>query len=106
LRKELSDLIEGKTIVATIYENIVFNDITNPRSDLIWSFLLHSGYIKIVQSVENDLRQKYELQIPNREVLIVYIDLIEKWIKSHVDIDDVIEDVLNDAIKSNRRKTL
>jgi hypothetical protein len=38
LREELNDLIEGKPITKIIYENMVFSDILNPRSDLLWSF--------------------------------------------------------------------
>ncbi|ETR65028.1 MAG: hypothetical protein OMM_14931 [Candidatus Magnetoglobus multicellularis str. Araruama] len=38
LREELNDLIEGKSITKIIYENMVFSDILNPRSDLLWSF--------------------------------------------------------------------
>jgi len=86
LREELNDLIEGKTITKTIYENMVFSDISNPRSDLVWSFLLHSGYLKVVKEIESDLRRKFELQIPNHEVRIIYVELIEKWIKNHVDL--------------------
>jgi len=86
LREELNDLIEGKIITKTIYENIVFNDIKNAKSDLIWSFLLHSGYIKIVKELESSLRRKFQLQIPNLEVRIIYIELVEKWIKNHIDL--------------------
>jgi len=42
LRKEINDLIEGKCITKAVYENMVFKDITNSRSDLVWSFLVHS----------------------------------------------------------------
>ena len=86
LREELNDLIEGKPITKIIYENMVFSDISNPRSDLLWSFLLHSGYLKVITEVESDLRKKFALQIPNLEVRIIYVDLIEKWIKNHVDL--------------------
>jgi len=86
LREELNDLIEGKIITKTINENIVFNDIKNAKSDLVWSFLLHSGYIKIVKEVESSLRRKFQLQIPNLEVRIIYIELVEKWIKNHIDL--------------------
>ena len=86
LREELNDLIEGKVITKAIYDNIVFNDIKDSRSDLIWSFLLHSGYLKVVKEVENSLKRKYQLQIPNREVRIIYIELVEKWIKHHIDL--------------------
>jgi len=89
IRQEINDLIEGQSITKIVYENMVFKDITNSRSDLVWSFLLHSGYLKIVKEVESDLRQKYELQIPNREVRIIFVDLVEKWIKNHIDLEQL-----------------
>ena len=39
--------------------------------------------------MESDLRQKYELQIPNREVRIIFVDLAEKWIKNHFDLEQL-----------------
>lgn len=86
LREELNDLIEGKSITKIIHENIVFNDIKDSKSDLIWSFLLHSGYLKVVKEVQSNLRRKFELKIPNLELRIIYIELIEKWIKNHIDL--------------------
>ena len=86
LRRELNDLIEGKVITKTIHENMVFSDINDKRSDLLWSFLLHSGYLKIVKEVKSRFRRKFQLQIPNHEVSIIYFELIEKWIKHHIDL--------------------
>jgi hypothetical protein len=86
LREELNDLIEGKVITKTIYDNIAFGDIKDSKSDLIWSFLLHSGYLNVLKEVEYSLRRKCQLQIPNLEVRIIYIELVEKWIKNHIDL--------------------
>jgi hypothetical protein len=94
LREELNDLIEGKPITKILYENMRFSDIINPRSELVWSFLLHSGYLKITKEVESNLRRTYEIQIPNREVRIIYIELIEKWIKNRVELRQ-LETLLN-----------
>ncbi|MBF0450396.1 MAG: hypothetical protein HQK75_06820 [Candidatus Magnetomorum sp.] len=49
---------------------------------------MHSGYLnlKVVKEVESSLRRKFQLQIPNREVRIIYMELAEKWIKHHVDL--------------------
>jgi len=100
LREELNDLIEGKPITKIIYENMVFNDITNPRSDLVWSFLLHSGYLNIIKEVDSHLRRKYELQIPNREVRIIYVELIEKWVKNLFELKH-LETLLNSLKNGN-----
>jgi len=86
LRDELYDLIKGKTIIKPIYENIIFADLKNQKSNLLWSFLLHSGYLKVVDEVESQFRQKFHIQIPNREVRMIYHELVEKWIKNHIDL--------------------
>lgn len=86
LRDELYDLIKGQTIIKPIYENMVFSDLKNKKSNLLWSFLLHSGYLTVFDEVESQMRQKYHIQIPNCEVRMMYYELVEKWIKNHVDL--------------------
>jgi len=86
LRDELYDLIKDRTIIKPIDENILFQDVTDRKSELIWSFLLHSGYLKTVQAVESAFIQKYQLKIPNNEVKIIYSALIDKWIKHRIDL--------------------
>jgi len=89
LRDELYDLINGQAITKPIYENIIFADLKNHKSDLLWSFLLHSGYLKVVDEIESQLRQKFLIQIPNREVRMIYYELVEKWIKNHIDLSQL-----------------
>jgi RNAse (barnase) inhibitor barstar len=86
LRDELYDLIKGQTIIKPIYDNIVFSDLKNKKSNLLWSFLLHSGYLTVFDEVESQMRQKFHIQIPNCEVRMMYYELVEKWIKNHVDL--------------------
>ena len=89
LRNELNDLIEGRTIIKPIYENIVFSDLNDKNSELLWSFLLHSGYLTVVNEIPGRFRQKYQLQIPNHEVSIIYFELIEKWLKHHINLSQL-----------------
>jgi len=97
LRDELYDLINDKTIIKPIYENMLFQDVTDRKSELLWSFLLHSGYLKTIQEVESSFVQKYQLKIPNYEVKTIYSALIDKWIRHHVDLRQL--EILLEALK-------
>lgn len=91
LREELGQLIEGDTITQSIFDNIVLRDIET-RENLVWSFLLFSGYLKPVNGVIR--KNQYELAIPNEEVKRLYEDLIERWFEEGVDLRR-LEDMLN-----------
>ena len=75
LRRELGQLMDGQTIEKPIEENIVMQDIER-RDDLLWSFLLFSGYLKSVERVNFETCR---LAIPNREVLMLYRSFVRSW---------------------------
>ncbi|MDF2670734.1 MAG: Protein of unknown function (DUF1703)/Predicted AAA-ATPase [Paenibacillus sp.] len=81
-KKELERLVRGETIRKEIDDNIVFRDI-NRSSETLWSFLLFSGYLKVV-SKERDLRLYGEMKIPNREVAYLYEDIIRGWFQTSI----------------------
>ncbi|MCP4749901.1 MAG: AAA family ATPase, partial [Proteobacteria bacterium] len=64
LREELGQLLEGKSIEEPIDDSVVMKDLDS-RDDLLWTFLLFSGYLKPVERVDDET---YALKIPNREV--------------------------------------
>ncbi|MCP4105678.1 MAG: AAA family ATPase [Desulfobacteraceae bacterium] len=76
LREELGQLLENGTITKPVHDNIVMRDL-DTRDDLLWSFLLFSGYLRCTGEAVR--RNYYELEIPNEEVRIVYEDMIEQW---------------------------
>ena len=76
IREELGELLEGKTIEKPVYETIVMRDL-DKRDDLLWSFLLFCGYLKITGDAI--IRNIYHLMIPNEEVKIVYEELVIRW---------------------------
>ena len=83
IKQDLETLIEGKTIYKKIDDTIVMAEIEDSNEN-IWSFLLMSGYLK---SVKTDLIEgifNCELKIPNKEVLIFYKRLIEKWFQETI----------------------
>lgn len=81
LRAELLQLLEDETLIRPIYDDIVMRDIEK-LDDLLWSFLLFSGYLKCgPQPVR---RNWYELKIPNREIKRIYEDMVERWFELKV----------------------
>lgn len=84
LKDELESLIKRERVEKPIEENIVFAEIEQ-QDDVLWSFLLFSGYLKYVGKRQLNDRWFYQLQIPNREVSSIYTRLVERWFKARFD---------------------
>ncbi len=85
LKKELEQLIRGETIEKAIDENIVLKHVTT-REDLLWSFLLMGGYLKQTPKRRDRVSGKmyYALLIPNMEVRITYVQIIDHYFASKI----------------------
>ncbi|MBQ2800634.1 MAG: AAA family ATPase [Lachnospiraceae bacterium] len=82
IKMTLEELIQGKTMITNLDEQIVFNQL-DTNQDAIWSLLLASGYLKVVKSEFNvkSRRYLYELKLTNLEVQIMFEDMIEGWFR-------------------------
>ncbi len=89
IRDEIGQLLEGKPIEQPVYETIVMRDL-DMRSDLLWSFLLFSGYLKPVKQIDEEI---WELEVPNREVRLIYRELVRRWFAEKVE-DNCLKDML------------
>ena len=78
IKTELEELIIGKSISKVIDENIVMEDVQDSNEN-IWSFLLLLGYLKTIKKETVDGMRLCELQIPNKECLIFYKNIVKKW---------------------------
>lgn len=80
VRKELEAFLSGGSIRSTLNDKISFPDLVSNREN-IWSFMLFSGYLKAsdVQKTEVDT-DEYTLQVPNREIALVFRSIIRSWI--------------------------
>ena len=80
VKSELEDLLKGNSIEKVIDDNIVFRNIEK-SSYTIWSFLLMTGYLKVVNKyrVESEENFTCTLKIPNREVSYCYKSSILSW---------------------------
>lgn len=78
IKLELEELIEGNSINKMIDDNIIMSEVEASNNN-IWSLLTLSGYLKAVNTKNTEGILNCELKIPNKEVLIFYRNLIEKW---------------------------
>lgn len=68
---ELQGLVEGKRVRSSIEEGIVYTHLWHNDSAL-YTMLLTTGYLTAVQMVP-DMSERYELQIPNKEIQRVFV---------------------------------
>ncbi len=80
LKMNMERLLQGKSFVVRLEEQIVFSDL-DQGDEAVWSLLLASGYLKAVHHAFNaDLgKAEYELQLTNREVRAMFEGIIEGW---------------------------
>ena len=81
LRQEIGILLEGGAIEKPITDAIVLRDLEQ-GDQLLWSFLLFSGYLKPGKKTGTET---WELQIPNREVELIYRRMVRRWFTEKTD---------------------
>ena len=82
-KKKIEALIHGGSVKEPIYEDSVYANL-DVNKDAIWSFLLFTGYLKLVKSELRDENVFAEMVIPNREVLSIYKRTIKEWFNESV----------------------
>ena len=100
VKQDLNELIEGKSIRKKVEDNIVYSDIEKSE-EVLWSFLLMSGYLRY-DDYEKDGDFYYaKLRVPNEEVMYLYrADIISKWFSTkHTKYN--LERVLKSLAKGN-----
>ena len=79
----VENLINGSTISKPLYEDITYRNI-DVNTDFIWSFLLHTGYLKAVKTYLIGNTVYADMVIPNREIVSIYEHTIMQWFKEKV----------------------
>ncbi len=87
-KSELEQLIAHQSITKKIDSHIVFSEI-DTTSENLWSFLLFTGYLKIIRKIQEGKNIQYELMIPNLEVETIYDKFIEGWFTNSLGNDNV-----------------
>jgi hypothetical protein len=75
-------LLQGKSIIKPLSENLVFTDL-DEREEAIWSLLLYAGYLNVLSKETTGFQLMAEVAIPNREVMYVYNDLVADWFRQN-----------------------
>lgn len=83
VRREIEDLIAGKTVRKPVHEDITYDSI-HESQDNLWNFLYFTGYLKNGGESFEDDTQYLELMIPNREVRMIYKRTILTWFDNKV----------------------
>ena len=80
----MENLLNGEILHTRIDEQIVFNQLTH-NEYAIWSLLLASGYLKVEQHTVNPDtgREEYDLKLTNKEVKLMFLNIIESWFKRY-----------------------
>ena len=105
IKQEMEGLLRGKKLVAEIDEQIVFNQLF-VKKNAAWSLLLASGYLKIAgtEFVESAGRAVYTLELTNKEVRIMFEDMIRDWfVPAESTYNDFIKALLLGDVKAMNR---
>jgi len=98
-RDIVENLINGGTISKPLYEDITYRNI-DINSDFIWSFLLHTGYLKAVKTYLVGNTVYADMVIPNREIVSIYENTIMQWFNEKL-VASSREDLFNAVISGN-----
>lgn len=96
------DLIHGESIVALLDEQLIYNQLFVKES-AVWSLLLAAGYLKVVETtfIERTGRTYYRLAITNKEVRIMFENMIHEWFSDYDSgYNDFIKALLLDDLKA------
>lgn len=80
VKQKMERLLKGKSILVDIDEQIIFDQLEK-KKNAIWSFLLASGYLRIVHADIGDPsgKRSYELALTNKEVMLMFEELVSDW---------------------------
>lgn len=84
IKVTMESLLAGKTFQTEIDEQIIFQQL-DYKNDAIWSLLLASGYLKVVNIKTHPRTRKniYELGVTNLEVRLMFEDMIRDWFSNY-----------------------
>ncbi|MDE6608843.1 MAG: ATP-binding protein [Lachnospiraceae bacterium] len=101
IKKAFEDLLNGGTLQIEMDEQIVYNQLFT-KKNAVWSLLLASGYLKVVGRIllERTGHTHYELALTNKEVHVMFEDMVQDWFSGNDDYNDFIRALLTDDLKS------
>ncbi|MDO5425908.1 MAG: AAA family ATPase [Eubacteriales bacterium] len=99
LKMAMEDLLEGKQIETAIDEEIVFDQLADSDA-AVWSLLLASGYLKVMEAPEEGVGGIYSLALTNYEVEKMFRRMIQEWFQNaSVRYNDFVKALLSDDVE-------
>lgn len=86
-KNDIEALITGHPIDKPLYEDITYSNM-NVKSDYIWSFLLHTGYLKSVDIYQEGIQAYFSAVIPNLEIVTIYENTFRQWFDESIRVAD------------------
>ena len=95
IKKTFEELLGGGELQMEIDEQIVYNQLST-KKNAIWSLLLASGYLRVLGTtcVERTGRRYYRLVLTNKEVYIMFEDMVRDWFSENDYYSDFIKALL------------
>ena len=102
IKIDFENLLLGKSITTQIDEQIVYDQLAE-RESAIWSLFLASGYLKVekVDFLEESGRTFYSLSLTNKEVRIMFENMIHGWFADYdSNYNDFVKALLQEDLKA------
>lgn len=105
IKEKFEGLLRGETLRTPIDEQIVYSQLDDNES-AIWSLLLASGYLKVLDYEREEMLQygeaaEYELALTNYEVKRMFNGMVHGWFKRvEADYNDFIKAMLQDDLEA------
>ena len=96
MKADFESLLAGESLIKPIDEQVVYNQLDG-NEKAVWSLLVASGYLKILSykkyGPEDIIEPSYELTLTNREVKIMFQNIIRGWFEE-------VKSEYNDFVKA------
>ena len=100
VKAELEILLAGGTLEKRIDENIVLRDISS-SSSAVWSFLLFTGYLKVVEIRHVDGDDLARLAVPNQEIASALRRMVRTWLEAQAGGGAQLESLLGALLRGD-----
>ena len=93
-------LLRKEELRKPLLTNIPYTQIENDP-DVVWSFLLHSGYLKASEMQQEELGTSWRLSIPNKEVETAWETVVRSWLKEDLSVNEDFTDFVSGIRETN-----
>ena len=100
---DFSKLLNKKSILRRIDENMTFANLEANYEENIWNLFFHSGYLTLAEEVQDDEEQVY-LKIPNEEILKMFSKMfIEVYFENYNSFYNMVYSLKNGDIETFKK---